>query len=148
MFKWLSNLFLVKEIRSKTGELHFQRWVLFALPFLRIYLHKICLPDYDEHMHDHPWNFISIILKGGYLEKFSNGPNYDIVSYNHNNPGTIVKRNREQVHKIEKLFKISSWSLVLAWGEYQIWGYRIGSEWVDHILYRLMKYGKENRSNG
>lgn len=34
----------------------------------RIYLHKFLRSDHDRALHDHPWNFVSIILKGGYWE--------------------------------------------------------------------------------
>lgn len=139
---WVINkLFLVKTITSKEGNLHFKRWRFFACPWLRIYLHKICLPDYDAHMHDHPWNFISLILYGGYVEKYSAGPNYENIYHNTNRPGKIIKRKRSDVHKIEKLINNSNWSLVIAWGKYKIWGYRVDSGWIDHKLYRLNKNG-------
>ena len=141
MFKWFTNLFLVKEIRSKTGELHFQRWRLFSCPWYRIYLHKICLPDYDEHRHDHPWNFISLILKGGYLEKFATVSNYNLVFNELRKPGALVKRSRDDVHKVEKLLSDSNWSLVFAWGKYENWGYRVDDQWIDHKSYRLRKNG-------
>jgi hypothetical protein len=34
----------------------------------RIYIHQFLRSDHDRALHDHPWNFISIILKGGYWE--------------------------------------------------------------------------------
>lgn len=144
--KWLTDLLLVKEIRSKNGELHFRRWRFFACPWFRIYLHKICLPDYDEHMHDHPWNFVSLILKGGYLEKFATDSNYSLTLCELRRPGNIVKRTRYDIHKIEKLLSSSNWSLVFAWGKYENWGYRADDQWIDHKLYRLRKNGQENRS--
>ena len=32
-------------------------------------IHYIAAADHDPHMHDHPWNFVSIILNGGYWER-------------------------------------------------------------------------------
>lgn len=32
-------------------------------------LHHICTPDLDREMHNHPWSFTSIILRGGYVER-------------------------------------------------------------------------------
>ena len=34
----------------------------------RIYLHHFLRSDHDRALHDHPWNFVSIILRGGYWE--------------------------------------------------------------------------------
>lgn len=58
----------VKEIRSKDGELHFQRWALFDNRWFGIYLHHILKADEDKHPHSHPWSFVAVILKGGYRE--------------------------------------------------------------------------------
>ncbi len=41
--------FLVKEIKSKAGELHFRRWRLLQLPFFAIYIHGIYKSDEDLH---------------------------------------------------------------------------------------------------
>ena len=62
------GLFLVKEIKSKAGELHFRRWRFLETPWFGIYLHYIAKADEDKHPHDHPWSFVGIILWGGYEE--------------------------------------------------------------------------------
>ncbi|CPT99198.1 Uncharacterised protein [Mycobacteroides abscessus] len=35
---------------------------------VNVYLHKFLRSDDDRALHDHPWWFISLILKGGYTE--------------------------------------------------------------------------------
>lgn len=46
------------------------RWSIFKLgPLPRIYLHKFLRSDDDRALHDHPWRFVSIILRGGYIEQ-------------------------------------------------------------------------------
>lgn len=37
------------------------------LPSVRV--HHICLPDADRHLHDHPWNARTIVLRGFYMEQ-------------------------------------------------------------------------------
>lgn len=45
------------------------RWWIFRVGKLpRIYLHKFLRGDDDRALHDHPWWFVSIILKGSYVE--------------------------------------------------------------------------------
>lgn len=46
------------------------RWyVIPRNPVLNIYVHKF-LRDDDRALHDHPWWFVSAILKSGYIEHF------------------------------------------------------------------------------
>lgn len=40
---------------------------------LNVYLHKFCRSDDDRALHDHPWWFVSILLRGGYLEVTPDG---------------------------------------------------------------------------
>lgn len=37
---------------------------------LGIYLHRIDAPDPGLDLHDHPWPFVSIMLRGGYVEEW------------------------------------------------------------------------------
>lgn len=60
----LFALTLVKEIVSKSGELHFRRFRLLELPWFRIYIHQILKADKDLYEHDHPWSFIISIPAG------------------------------------------------------------------------------------
>lgn len=146
---WLINkLFLVKEIREQDGTLHFRRWRLLSIPWFRIYIHNICLPDYDLHRHDHPWNFVSILLKGHYSESWVQAPDY-FVTYSSGvyGPGEIIYHKRSDAHKIEALD--NTWSLVFAFGPYKMWGYRLQEDpnseysgylaWMDHVTYRKEK---------
>ena len=50
-----------------------KRWILFRVPWLGIYIHKFYRSDYEMALHDHPWPFVTIILKNGYLEEFGTG---------------------------------------------------------------------------
>lgn len=59
----------VIEIRSRAGVLHFKRWAIIECKWFNIYIHYIARSDMDKHPHNHPWNFTSVVLKGGYVEK-------------------------------------------------------------------------------
>lgn len=41
---------------------------LIRTPWFGIFLHTHERPDGDRDLHDHPWNFVTIILRGGYVE--------------------------------------------------------------------------------
>lgn len=49
------------------GEVYLVRYNLLSTPWFGLKFHKIMLSDSDC-MHDHPWSFITFILKGGYWE--------------------------------------------------------------------------------
>lgn len=122
---------LIKEIRSKKGELHFKRWSILSTKWFNIYLHYINKADEDKDFHDHPWSFWSIILKGGYIE--------------YNRDGKVRRtflhscyRKKEYPHKIGELIK-PTWSLVITGKGGRKWGYHTKSGWVDFETYRNNK---------
>lgn len=122
---------MIKEIISKTGILHFRRWRIWEIAKFRIYLHNILESDQDAHEHGHPWNFCSIILKGGYIET-------SLGRTTIAKPGSILIRDYLEPHKITKLFG-STWTLVIAWGPHRDWGYLTSDGWIDSVTYRKMK---------
>src|SRR6516225_3836294 len=40
-------------------------------PWLACYLHSIRRPDSTRALHNHPWGFVSLLLRGGYTEVFA-----------------------------------------------------------------------------
>jgi hypothetical protein len=143
LINWLINkLFLVKEIRSKEGALHFRRWRFFTSPWFRIYLHKICRSDEDKHLHTHPWNFISFILKGGYSQEYWDSILDRDTSYQRFGQFDLVKLGRHEGHKIT-LSHTPTWTLVFAYGGYKEWGYLTERGYIDHKNYRQMKNNGE-----
>lgn len=49
-------------------KVYLRRFRILQTPWFAFYLHRIYLPDRDRHPHDHPWPFLSVILRGGYDE--------------------------------------------------------------------------------
>ena len=124
----------VKEIRSKTGELHFTRWSIFSFKRLNInlFLHKIEKADDDKHPHDHPWNFFSLILHGGYVERIGD-------SVYVRRPGSFSYKNCTKCHRVLALLGKAVYTLVFTFGEKRTWGYQTPTGWVDFETYRENK---------
>ena len=101
---WLSkivrSLFLVKEIKSKMGEVHFRRYRLIQTKWFAVYIHQILRSDQDRDMHDHPWNFTSVILEGAYREAFSYPPLFDKVYVRDYYSGDVIEHKAEDAHKL------------------------------------------------
>lgn len=123
----------IKEIRSKEGELHFQRWALLRTPWFHIYLHCILKADQDKHCHDHPWSFISLILWGSYVEQ-RNG------QLRTRKIGSIAYLPaRGTYHKIYQVLK-PTWTLVATNARNFPWGYDTEEGWIGHETYRKLKH--------
>lgn len=57
-----------------TGQVpvYLRRLYLVRTPLFSIMVHRILRPDPDRHVHDHPWDFLSILLRGRYSELRNN----------------------------------------------------------------------------
>jgi hypothetical protein len=141
----IRNFFLVKEIVSKEGVVHFKRYRLLSTPWFNIYIHNILKSDEDAHPHDHPWHFLSFILWGGYSEawlgayedwRFWKGYPLRVTK---RVPGSIVYHNAKDFHQIT-LLKKSAWTLVFTFGKRRpSWGYQTPQGWIDFKAYRELK---------
>lgn len=127
----------VKEIRSKLGKLHFQRFAIFETDICAFYIHRIYRHDEDLHLHSHPWNFVSMILWGEYYEKVPSG------NYNRKSPGTISHMTREGFHKIAYITKCPVTTLFFTYGKRQPWYYLVDGEKIESEKYRTMKNAGE-----
>lgn len=132
------KLFLVMEIVSKEGVVHFRRYRILSLPFFNIYIHHILKSDQDRHMHDHPWNFRSFLLKGSYREEVRYPPRFLVLHSYWHQAGDVIKHDRRDVHHID-LVTPSVWSLVITTGKEHDWGYHTSQGWIQHEEYRNLK---------
>lgn len=143
------KLFLIKEIKSKGGELHFRRWRILETPWFNIYIHGIYKEDEEAHLHDHPWNYLSIVLRGYFSERTLN---YDVITDENKKewksrrieenvigPSSFIYRKAESFHKIQKLHSNAVFTLFFTGKRKREWGYDLSGNWVDHITYRKMK---------
>lgn len=134
----------VIEIRSKSGILHFTRWAIFKCKWFALYIHKISEADKDYHLHSHPWNFISIILKGSYKEEsliWHRWPHYPRPAKLLKPKGvwTVSRMNRQGFHKIHRIIKGPVYSLFFTYGKDMSWFYMVNDTKIEHTIYREMK---------
>ena len=61
---------------------YMHRWFVFKVGNLpRVYIHKFLRSDDDRALHDHPWWFVSIILRGAYVEVTENDRHKTVIQY-------------------------------------------------------------------
>lgn len=92
----------------------------------RIYLHHILRSDYDRALHDHPWSFVSVMLKGGYWEHRPSGADRDgnIKSRRtwYQAPA-ILRRPAPSIHRLELPEGKTCWTLVFVGPKKREWGF-------------------------
>jgi hypothetical protein len=106
-------------------ELYLRRWVIFRTPWGQLMLHKILKPDPDRELHDHPWSFRALILKGGYYEivqRFPKSPAY--VRYHET--GNVNNHTCYDWHRIDCLRDNKpAWTLVLTGKKQKSWSFLV-----------------------
>ena|SRR5688572_13574540 len=130
------------------------RWILFRCPWFAIYLHCIRMPDADRHLHDHPWSFVSIVLRGGYDEQ---RPRRNLwpaevaeveprqlpykrlqIPCRTVRRGwlSVARRKATDLHRVLNLHRVPTWTLLFVSGRTRDWGFVTQDRgWVDHETY-------------
>lgn len=108
------------DITNAAGDVFMRRYKLVRTRFGNIYLHHILRSDEDLCLHDHPWSFITIILRGGYREVMRHGTFW-------RRPGTLLIRPARTAHRIE--VDRPAWSLVLVGPKWREWGFFTKHGW-------------------
>lgn len=118
-------------IQSKEEEEYLYRWKLFnKFKFFNIYIHNFAKPD-STVFHDHPWDFVSVVLSGSYKEKRPG----ELTT--HRKAGSIMFRTAEASHYVESL-EGDVWTLVIRGPYRRTWGFWTTEGWVDHESYKKL----------
>ena len=121
---WLKTLVSGKPhfVIGGADDPYMLRWYL--IPRNRrfnIYLHKFLRHDDDRALHDHPWWFISIMLKGGYYEIVKGGKCIGRAA------PSIAFRRATHRHRVvlraPQGKSLPCWTLIFAWRPKRTWGF-------------------------
>lgn len=139
------------------GYMH--RWIA-RLRWLQIRIHHILRSDKDRFLHDHPFDFFSIILWGGYIEHregcrceeskkylaaldtfgiktFSDLlPNWWEPPCREYKAPAIIYRKAEDFHRIQLINDVPTWTLVFASRYFRKWGFLTDKGWIESNKYR------------
>lgn len=107
------------------GELYMERFYLSA--DLNVRLHHICMSDPDRDLHDHPWDFVSVVLTGAYCETTVEG------SATYSAPA-VIARKAETLHRLT-LLEGPMWTYVVTGPVRRRWGFATPDGWVDWAEY-------------
>ena len=117
-------------VRTPDGQEYLRRYFILETKWLRIYLHRIGGSDVDPCMHDHPWSFVSIILRGGYLEHTPHGV------FNRR-PGGITYYPQGWLHRLE--LSGPAWTILIGGAVKRMWGFMTPTGWQSYEDYDRSK---------
>jgi hypothetical protein len=115
-------------------ETYLKRLRLIQTPWFGIYVHWINLPDSDPDLHDHPWNFTSTILRGGYVESaapISDPSKARIKAWSR---WSTHRMTQDQCHKIVILAP-DTVTLIFVGRRRGSWGFYTPNGYVPHEQY-------------
>ncbi len=105
-------------------------------PF-NIFVHKFLKSDPDD-VHDHPWPYATLILKGGYYEWI---PQFDKQGNKFNEiavwrgPGSFRVCGADSYHRIELDPSVTAWTLFMPGPQEKEWGFLVKNKWVHNEEY-------------
>lgn len=111
-------------------------------PF-NILLHKIVRSD-DPIYHDHPWSYITVVLKGGYWEHTPEiDTNGNITAHRviWRGPGSIISRKAHEFHWLELDKNQPAITLFIPGKRVREWGFlkydvaNNNHDWIKHSEY-------------
>lgn len=112
---------------------------LIQTPVGGIYLHLIYREDLDPVEHDHPWNFVRIVLRGGYQESVTQRSHRLRGAFGTLRPWRPGYFPTDASHRIFRV-KPGTVSLVLVGPKRRTWGFWIprwnGGWWFEWTDYR------------
>lgn len=146
------------EIRSDViSHDYMRRWVV-KLPWFTLRLHHILRGDARGEFHDHPMSFVSLILKGGYIEhrpvgglvsalqKAASG--FGAESIQVCDPGSVLFRRGEDLHWLELPPGKTAWTFLIASPYYREWGFQTRDGWIHAGRYDEWKRKQAAHLNG
>jgi len=101
-------------------------------------VHHIKQSD-DRHFHDHPWNYCSLILRGGYYEVtpvFDRSGLFQGEKRRWHGPGSVLLRRSSSWHRLELPEGQTVWTLFCTGRYHRHWGFLVEPRhkvsWREH----------------
>ena len=113
------------------NEPYLERYYVFLkdrkhFPF-NIFLHRFLKSDPD-HVHDHPWPYATLILKGGYWETTPKGRFW-------RGAGHFRICGANSFHRIELEPGVITWTLFMPGPQKREWGFLVDNKWMENGKY-------------
>lgn len=124
--------------RTDIGD-YMHRWVL-RTPLLQVRVHCILRSDGDRDLHDHPFDFATLLVRGSYAETRP-GPAGSLVEEVRPRWSLLLRR-AEDLHRL-RVVDGPVWTLVLAGPYRREWGFATPEGWVAWRAYQARRKAEE-----
>lgn len=150
ILKWLEKIGRKRIVYDRIDDKpYLERYYVFLkdrgdkFPF-NIFLHKFLKSDGDD-LHDHPWPYFTIILKGGYYEWTpifdENGMKFtEVCAWR--GPGHFRYCSAESYHRIELEPGVTCWTLFMPGRKVRDWGFLKNNKWIQWEEYMNQRKSK------
>lgn len=102
-----------------SSELYLRRLYILRTPWFGLLVNDIRRPDSDRWMHDHPWGFLSLLLRGSYVEETPSRVR------------TVRGFNLKRAHDLHRIISVSrAVTLVLTTRKTRSWGFQTDRGWM------------------
>lgn len=147
---WIFNPYFEKDGNGGEETKRSKFWDI--LPTIR--LHYIYGADTDPHLHDHPWDCRTIILRGWYIERVENIEHDPMIpDSDSNRPTRCFLRgegftrpfNTLDWHKIELVpMGHGTWTMFITWKYQGPWGFLVdGKKMLSRDYFEYRKQWRE-----
>lgn len=131
-----------QRIHLMSGPLYLERWVLDFFLF-SIRLHCFHRSDDDRALHDHPFGFVTFVLKNGYYDVTGDGRHKEFMP-----PGTFKFRPYTHTHTVELLGDVEgeerpAWTLVFTGPVRHRWGFWVRNKLGEKRFVNSQRYFRE-----
>ena len=146
---WLFNPY--DEDGGNGGKEKKRSWLRNFLPSIR--LHCIYGSDPDRHLHDHPWDCRTIILRGCYWEMVLNQEHEPMLPDHPGNFGYMVNMRSAgdtkafkplEWHKVDSVDPSGVWTMFITWKYKGPWGFLVdGKKMLSRDYFEYRKQWRE-----
>jgi len=152
---WMEKIGRKRIIMDRVcNEPYLERYYVFLkdrtwFPF-NVFIHKFLKSDPDD-VHDHPWPYATLILKGGYYEWIpefnSKGEKIGETRF-WRGPGHFRICSSASYHRIELDPGITAWTCFIPGPQKREWGFLVNNRWIhsDTYLTTRAKNAKQSRT--
>lgn len=123
MFGWAQEYMNNRKPDVTIGENYLYRWwIIPRNDYMNLYLHHTVGSDDDRALHDHPWDNMSYILDGEYIEITKEGEFL-------RQAGDVIVRPANTLHRLVIPDGKTATSLFYTGPKYREWGFECPQGW-------------------
>lgn len=127
---YMGRWWLFNPYEDAEGNRVQRNWLMRLLPSIRV--HHIQRADNERHLHDHPWDARTIILRGWYVEMrerpgSSRPPHFPepLLDFKMRRVGDTARLNYGQFHRISEVSPGGVWTLFITYRYRGTWGFLV-----------------------